>query len=684
MKKFYFPNDCWRGLIMSLIIKESVLTVHSYPKIKLKLYPHQCVMLEKWDDLKTVLLITKTGSGKTAAAVLPLLLNQENALLVYPTNALMADQVGSIQGLVRELDMSSHILMPENAREKDPHADVTIVRIDAYQLELFCKEFNIKDKTYALLRLLDVPRKDSGRCKLVLINPDILYLIYRMNYGRNSHEVIAKLQAFKNIIFDEFHLYWGIELAHVLFLTYFARKLETFEKVVLLSATPDKSVLDLIKKVLGAPVIIDTNTRTNLAAVGKRVVNKQLILDIKLTVGDIVNEVIRCLNERREYIEKKANLNEDISYVPAVVVLNSVLNVIHLEDKLRKKGWNNVGVVRGLMAKGERQFKGKTIVLGTSAIEVGIDFKTDILLFEASDSASFMQRLGRAGRHQAGEVILFTDGRIKTIFESKGQEYTREEFEHMVQEHLSARDSFAWFVTTRYGLLTVMSLTESIKEKILTDKNLTEEKKENILGFLEKLLNDYAELLGCESHVKNLNSVFNVARKRGKKSTFKWLLDYVKNSSFRSNIPSLEVWDRSEKIRGRFPVYDVDVITILKKASSIEIDRKGKEKIRITGYGGNSELYFHQNLNGLEPGKIYSVSEVLEKYNKLTIIRNKGRSELSDYLTNPENIMVVVPRSFADSLDWRIPKIDCGIDGVNKAIFNNSALMVAELYKQSI
>jgi CRISPR-associated endonuclease/helicase Cas3 len=39
------------------------------------------------------------------------------------------------------------------------------------------------------------------------------------------------------------------------------------------------------------------------------------------------------------------------------------------------------------------------LVVGTSAVDVGVDFKIHLLIFEGSDSATVIQRLGRLGRH---------------------------------------------------------------------------------------------------------------------------------------------------------------------------------------------------------------------------------------------------------------------------------------------
>ncbi|NEQ39722.1 MAG: hypothetical protein F6K40_27110 [Okeania sp. SIO3I5] len=43
------------------------------------------------------------------------------------------------------------------------------------------------------------------------------------------------------------------------------------------------------------------------------------------------------------------------------------------------------------------------MVIGTSTIDVGVDFKINFLLFESADSGNFIQRLGRLRRHDGYE-----------------------------------------------------------------------------------------------------------------------------------------------------------------------------------------------------------------------------------------------------------------------------------------
>jgi CRISPR/Cas system-associated endonuclease/helicase Cas3 len=40
------------------------------------------------------------------------------------------------------------------------------------------------------------------------------------------------------------------------------------------------------------------------------------------------------------------------------------------------------------------------LIVGTSTLDVGVDFKINFLIFEGHDASTFIQRLGRLGRHE--------------------------------------------------------------------------------------------------------------------------------------------------------------------------------------------------------------------------------------------------------------------------------------------
>ncbi|NJN31163.1 MAG: hypothetical protein HC824_12565 [Synechococcales cyanobacterium RM1_1_8] len=50
------------------------------------------------------------------------------------------------------------------------------------------------------------------------------------------------------------------------------------------------------------------------------------------------------------------------------------------------------------------------MVIGTSTIDVGVDFRINYLVFESSDAGNFIQRLGRLGRHGENDAGVAFDG----------------------------------------------------------------------------------------------------------------------------------------------------------------------------------------------------------------------------------------------------------------------------------
>ena len=92
---------------IKMIIQEQKLPLINHPQTRLNLYPHQAVMLDEWEKHKTFLLETKTGTGKTIGAVMPLLKRKQRAILIYPTNELIRDQVTSITGFAAATEKPS-------------------------------------------------------------------------------------------------------------------------------------------------------------------------------------------------------------------------------------------------------------------------------------------------------------------------------------------------------------------------------------------------------------------------------------------------------------------------------------------------------------------------------------------------------------------------------------------------
>jgi CRISPR-associated endonuclease/helicase Cas3 len=99
------------------------------------------------------------------------------------------------------------------------------------------------------------------------------------------------------------------------------------------------------------------------------------------------------------------------------IILNSIATVKRLTPFFRELFESHglvVGENTGLSGKTEKERSlSSDLVLGTSTIDVGVDFKINLLIFESADAGNFIQRLGRLGRHDGcdrnGEFIQFNN-----------------------------------------------------------------------------------------------------------------------------------------------------------------------------------------------------------------------------------------------------------------------------------
>src|SRR5690606_4732574 len=100
--------------------------------------------------------------------------------------------------------------------------------------------------------------------------------------------------------------------------------------------------------------------------------------------------------------------------------------------------------------------------VGTSTIEVGVDFKDafekDCLVFEARTASSFLQRLGRIGRHEKGRpipnlAIALVPGYVYEYLAAKlppGAELGREPLRDLIEEAYRRPEEFEGYLG-RYG-----------------------------------------------------------------------------------------------------------------------------------------------------------------------------------------------------------------------------------------
>lgn len=664
--------------------------VHHPGVPNIPIHPHQAAMVDEWNNRDSFLLVTKTGSGKTAASALPVLLNRNKrgdncAVFVYPTKALIEDQERSIIDLIKRQNLTVNVITPNDNQHR--LADIDVVRLDADILDEFCHGWSIKRKADALENLLNVKR-----ARIVLINPDILYLLYSLKYGRRAANPLAALQAYQTIVFDEFHLYNGVELANILYLIHAARSFGAFKRVVLLSATPHNDVRKWIDKLLQQPREITMNeVVAHPAAQQPRRVAYDVELSLFCKGRDVVSvaakkaqELLSRLQELRAAPQNAGKL----SYVPLVIILNSVVQAIELEDQLRTMGFppETIVPIRGLSHRGVRKLKPEQlVVVGTSAIEVGIDFQCDYLIFEAGDAASFIQRFGRLARHQPGEAFLLGSEREVQALKALGDTIRRADLEEGVAQTYPQADARAWFVGTERGAFAALSQAFNVRETIFQDRDRppeVAETKEAVYELLERTMEDYGEVMQITPKVKQaLRAFWKCKKKQGQA----WVDDYLKIATFRTSMPNKTVHDRSEERRRGIELarYDAPISVILRRAANPKPER---DVVFVDNLTENHKVGINLGFGNEEEkeGNLLTTAD----YPNFMVTRDDKLDAGSHVMSRAgrKHVFVFVPKDMVeDQIDWRVETFPCG-GRLAKYIlaFDGDALLLKEIYERVI
>ena len=490
------------------------------------------------------------------------------------------------------------------------------------------------------------------------------------------------MQAYRTVVFDEFHLYRGVELSHILFLIYLARQLHAFKKVVLLSATPHSEVMELLDT-LFKPKVIDANIQVDFPVVMEE---KQVCYPVQFEalpeIKGVVETVKNKLNEIEQEIRELRRQNNSLEYIPCVVILNSVIKAIQLEDLLVEAGFDRKEIepIRGLSAKGKRDFAGKLLVIGTSAIEVGVDFHCDYLIFEAGDAASFLQRFGRVARHKQGKAFLVADYREQEIIQNIPGAVDRDEFEKTVINTNTTANAFAWFVRTFSGLITVYAQLRHMRKLVNETARGNTDIVSKFDSWMTELMDGYANILGI---LKSMKLVYNTYKNfHNGVSGYAWLEDYESNMSFRTSLPSVDIFDWSEKRRGRDPEYSVDLITLVKRANNSPKYNEKMGKIYIDGFGEYHAVWVNKGFLD-EKSHDISIMRTTSGISDLIVLQDGHKSSVCYLLTKPRaHIFVVVPKELRNRLDWQIPTFNCGKHGKYIMAIDGAALLVKEIYRR--
>ena len=355
-------------------------------------------------EIDVVINTAMTGDGKSLAAYLEVLQGNSYAIGLYPTNELARDQETQTKGYIETFQ-------PKNKPR--------VTRLSGADLEIYAENEGLKKSSAISTR--------THQSEIVLTNPDIFHYLHRGAYltpDDSPDKLWGRIDKdFDLFILDEFHVFAAPQIASVINTMLLIRFTNRRKKFLFLSATPDENLIGKLQK----------------AGFRCKVINP--LEEKKYRFPDTLAESQELENQNWRQVSRPISLNF-ISLEPTfkasetwlkensnlileyfqnhpgskgAIILNSIAAVKRLVpffQELLNPHNLSVGENTGLSGKTQKELSlAADLVLGTSTIDVGVDFKINFLIFESADAGNFIQRLGRLGRHggykKDGEDIKF-------------------------------------------------------------------------------------------------------------------------------------------------------------------------------------------------------------------------------------------------------------------------------------
>jgi len=355
---------------------------------------------------------------------------EKTIILTYPTRILMDVQVEALRKEIKEV-----AIWPDDKEKFPIDKGINIFKYSSDSLVSYFSEYpNGFElfKTKGELIKGGLFSLEYGYKRVFVTTPDVLWLIYSMKY---KSAFLLQAQLKDAIVFiDEFHTYANLDNFYVLLKNLIFKS--KVNKVVLLSATPfvrEKAWAEIdskLKEIQVTPVSIEF--KNSRGTTDDKIFNYPLELDLRNFKYTDRNLSLKHLSEILDKIQ-----------TPAAVIFDSIFRLKHLKPeikgltpKLKIREWSGMDKDEDVPRLVRNQEN--IVVLGTSAIEVGVDMKFRSLITEASNWASAIQRIGRVGRMQylPNGDILANKGFVYLFVNS------RDTFNRLKDESVLPRDLF--------------------------------------------------------------------------------------------------------------------------------------------------------------------------------------------------------------------------------------------------
>ncbi len=345
-----------------------------------QLRQHQAKTWKAYDnpDIDVIFDTALTGDGKSLAGELPMLVEEQRALLLYPTNELIRDQEKQVKRYLDEFSISQpyQMLFSEKISEE-------------------IEQFGGKSRSSVITNWL------KNR-EYILSNPDLFHLLSSYHYGsaQDKREFVYLLpQELDYFLLDEFHIFGMPQVISVANIMNYYKIAHPHRRVkyIFLSATPNRHFKNILE-----------NSNFRVEIVEGAYSPSPLPGYTPEPIVQPVELHLHSLSDKGAYAWAEEHLADVIAFynkVPktkGVFIVNSVATAKRLVAYYRSELQNiRVGENTGLTNQEEKRdaMENADLIIATSTVDVGVDFKINFLIFESSGVGTFIQRLGRLGRH---------------------------------------------------------------------------------------------------------------------------------------------------------------------------------------------------------------------------------------------------------------------------------------------
>jgi CRISPR-associated endonuclease/helicase Cas3 len=412
-------------------------------------------------DADIIFNTSATGDGKSLAAYLASLLNDLLRVIgLYPTIELVTDQERQIHNYFEYFN---------------PQGIEGIYSLYGAKLAELVEAGEKNNKFKELSFILK-------HKSVILTNPDIFHLVthfryYNPAYNRAELPIILA----RNLdlyIADEFHIFGVHQEAAILnslLLIRHNRPKRRPMKFLFTSATPKPEFIQNLKQ-SGFKVQEISGNYVSQPTPGYRQISQAATLEFINIDHD--SDSLTWLTQQAANIR---NILQTEGQGRGLIILNSVALVSKTVRELQQLIPDvMVCEVSGRIDRQERAITQTALqnahqpvlVVGTSAVDVGVDFRIHLLICEASDSATIIQRLGRLGRHpgflnyQCFVLLSHRTPWIKARLEEKltHSEYDRMQFTDIITEVFDAPKGFEQY-RSYWGALQAQGMLFSISQK---------------------------------------------------------------------------------------------------------------------------------------------------------------------------------------------------------------------------